>query len=160
MQTNFGGVLTINGVPAGEELGQYAFRRQLEGADGSCMIVVATDAPADARNLKRMAKRAMLGMGRTGGIASNGSGDYAIAFSTAGGLRVPYEVENPVQEQRILHNEAMSPLFLATIEATEEAIINSLFAAEPMAGHRGSVEALPVGKLIELMKKYNRLKER
>ena len=157
VQTNFGGVLTINGVPVGRELKQYAFRRQLEeNGDGSCMIVVATDAPLDARNLKRLAKRAMLGLGRTGGIASNGSGDYVIAFSTAEGLRVPYNMESPVLNQSILHNDAISPLFLAVIEATEEAVINSLFAAETMTGNGRTVEELPVDEVLELMKKYGR----
>lgn len=157
VQTNFGGVLTINGVPVGRELKQYAFRRQLEeNGDGSCMIVVATDAPLDARNLKRLAKRAMLGLGRTGGIASNGSGDYVIAFSTAEGLRVPYNMESPVLNQSILHNDAISPLFLAVIEATEEAVINSLFAAETMTGSGRTVEELPVDEVLELMKKYGR----
>ncbi len=157
VQTNFGGVLTINGVPVGRELKQYAFRRQLEeNGDGSCMIVVATDAPLDARNLKRLAKRAMLGLGRTGGIASNGSGDYVIAFSTAEGLRVPYNMESPVLNQSVLHNDAISPLFLAVIEATEEAVINSLFAAETMTGSGRTVEELPVDEVLELMKKYGR----
>ena len=157
VQTNFGGVLTINGVPVGRELKQYAFRRQLEeNGDGSCMIVVATDAPLDARNLKRLAKRAMLGLGRTGGIASNGSGDYVIAFSTAEGLRVPYNMESPVLNQSVLHNDAISPLFLAVIEATEEAVINSLFAAETMTGNGRTVEELPVDEVLELMKKYGR----
>jgi len=159
VQSNFGGVLTIAGVPAGEELGQYAFQRQLDDADGSCMIVVATDAPLDARNLKRLAKRAMLGLGRTGGIASNGSGDYVIAFSTAGQLRVPYEMEAPTLSREVLHNDALSPLFLAAIEATEEAIVNSLFAAKSMTGHRGRIEALPLERVLEIMKKYHRLHE-
>lgn len=159
VQSNFGGVLTIDGVPVGQELGQYAFQRQLEDADGSCMIVVATDAPLDARNLKRLAKRAMLGLGRSGGIASNGSGDYVVAFSTAEQLRVPYRMEKPTLTREVLHNDALSPLFLGAIEATEEAIINSLFAAESMAGHRGRIEALPVERVLELMKKYNRRHE-
>jgi D-aminopeptidase len=154
VQTNFGGVLTINGAPVGQALGQYAFRRQLaDSGDGSCMMVVATDAPLDARNLKRLAKRAMLGLARTGGIASNGSGDYVIAFSTAEGLRVPYQVDTALLQQEVLHNDRVSPLFLATIEATEEAIINSLFAAETMTGSGHTVEVLPVEKVLEMMKK-------
>jgi D-aminopeptidase len=157
VQSNFGGVLTIDGVPVGVELEQYSYKNQLENADGSCMIVVATDAPLDARNLKRLAKRAVLGLGRTGGIASNGSGDYVIAFSTAENLRVPYRMQTPVQEYAVLHNDALSPLFMATIEATEEAIINSLFAAGTMKGHRGTIEALPVERVLEMMRKYNRL---
>ncbi|MEO0734125.1 MAG: P1 family peptidase, partial [Bacteroidota bacterium] len=136
VQTNFGGVLQIAGVPVGQALEQYYFRDELEShADGSCMIVVATDAPLGPRNLERLAKRAMLGLARTGGIASNGSGDYVVAFSTAnritGGQRV--------REVRELANAGMSPLFLAVIEATEEAIINSLFAAATMVGRDGNV---------------------
>lgn len=152
VQSNFGGVLTINGKPVGQELGRYYFKDQVEGsADGSCMMVVATDAPLDARNLKRVAKRAMLGLARTGGIASNGSGDYVIAFSTAEGLRVPYSAKGPTLDQEVLHNDHMSPIFLATIEATEEAIINSLFAAKTMTGSGHTVEALPVKQVLEMM---------
>lgn len=159
VQTNFGGVLSIDGVPVGEELGQYIFRRQLEdNGDGSCMIVVATDAPLDARNLERLAKRAFLGLGRSGGIASNGSGDYVIAFSTAEGLRVPYEPTGTLLRQEVLHNAAVSPLFLAAIEATEEAVINSLFAAETMTGNGVTIEALPVPRVLDIMRKYNRLR--
>lgn len=158
VQTNFGGVLQIDGVPIGKELGKHYLKDQLnETPDGSCMIVVATDAPLDSRNLKRLAKRAMLGLARTGGIASNGSGDYVIAFSTAEALRIPYRMKDRLQTQAVLHNDAMSPLFLATIESTEEAILNSLFAAETMEGQRGRVEALPKDKVIDLLKLYNRL---
>lgn len=154
VQTNFGGVLTINGAAVGQALEKYAFRSQLEDSgDGSCMMVVATDAPLDARNLKRLAKRAMLGLARTGGIASNGSGDYVIAFSTAEGLRVPYRAGQGLLRQEILHNDRISPLFLATIEATEEAIINSLFAAKTMTGNGHTVEALPVERVLELLKR-------
>lgn len=153
VQTNFGGVLTINGAPIGKKLGQYAFKNQLEDqGDGSCMIVVATDAPLDARNLQRLAKRAMLGLARTGGIASNGSGDYVIAFSTAAELRVPYQSrDTPLLTQQLLHNDRMSPLFMATIEATEEAIINSLFAAETMTGNGYNVPALPIEQVLPLL---------
>ena len=154
VQSNFGGVLSINGAPIGQELDQYYFKNHLEeSADGSCMIVIATDAPLDSRNLKRLAKRAMLGLARTGGIASNGSGDYAIAFSTAKELRIPYHATQAKLPQEVLHNDRMSPLFLATIEATEEAIINSLFAAETMTGSGHTVKALPVDRVLELMKK-------
>ncbi|PHN05391.1 DmpA family aminopeptidase [Flavilitoribacter nigricans] len=152
VQTNFGGVLTINGKPVGQELGQYYFKRQIEGsADGSCMMVLATDAPLDARNLKRVAKRAMLGLARTGGIASNGSGDYVIAFSTAESLRIPYSPEKRTLTQEVLHNDVVSPIFLATIEATEEAIINSLFAARTLTGSGHTVEALPVERVLQMM---------
>lgn len=154
VQSNFGGVLNIAGVPVGQNLGRYYFRDQLQNdADGSCMIVVATDAPLDARNLERLAKRAMLGLARTGGIASNGSGDYVIAFSTATELRVPYRNEGRLIQQTVLHNDAMSPLFLATIEATEEAIINSLFAAETMTGNGRSIEQLPIDQVLEWLPK-------
>ena len=159
-QTNFGGVLTIDGVPVGEELKKFYLSDQLyENADGSCMIIVATDAPLDARNLERLAKRAFMGLAKTGGIASNGSGDYVIAFSADSSLRVPYNAPDML-EQKVLSNDAVSPLFMAAIEATEEAIINSLLAAETMKGKNGrTVEALLKDKLIEIMKKYNRIKK-
>lgn len=160
VQTNFGGVLEINGAPIAKELNNYPFRDKiLNDADGSCMIVVMTDAPLDARNLKRLAKRAMLGLAKTGGIASNGSGDYVIAVSTAKENFVAHADEALSQKVEVLKNEAMTPLFLATIEATEEAILNSLFAAETMTGRDGhTIEALPVDRVLDIMKKYNRLK--
>lgn len=158
VQTNFGGVLQIGGVPVGQELEQFYLREQLTGSpDGSCMMVVATDAPLDARNLERLAKRAMLGLARTGGIASNGSGDYVIAFSTAPGLRVPYRMATSTLQQEVLHNDAVSPLFLATIEATEEAIVNSLFAARTMEGSGITVPGLPVDKVMDIMRRYGRI---
>lgn len=151
VQTNFGGNLQIAGVPVGEKLGKYPFRDALEKSDGSCMIVVATDAPVLERNLERMAQRAMMGLAKTGGIASNGSGDYVIAFSTAVGLRISHS--NPplsLQKAEFLGNEDMTALFMAVIEATEEAIINSLFAAESMTGKDGRVvEALPKAQILE-----------
>ncbi len=151
VQTNFGGVLQINGMPAGKWLGQYYLSNLLnEKPDGSCMMVVATDAPLDARNLERLGKRAFLGLAKTGGIASNGSGDYVIAFSTAKQNRVPHRMNNAILQPQFLHNEAVSPLFMATIEATEEAIINSLFAAETMTGKNGrTVEAFPVEEFLK-----------
>lgn len=157
VQTNFGGVLTVDGIPVGEEMKKYAFADELTAkADGSCMMVVATDAPLDARNLERLAKRAFMGLARTGGIASNGSGDYVIAFSTDTALRIPFNGQ-PFLNQRLLSNDAVTPLFMASIEATEEAIINSMFAAETMKG-RGtkSVEALPIEELKKIFLKYNR----
>ena len=158
VQTNFGGVLQIDGVPVGERLGRYYLRDQVEGSpDGSCMIVVATDAPLDARNLKRLAKRAFLGLGKTGGIASNGSGDYIIAFSTAPGLRIPYRAEGPLLDQKVLGNHSVSPIFMAAIEATEEAVINSLFAAETVVTPHYTIEQLPVEKVLEIMKKHGRI---
>lgn len=153
VQTNFGGVLKVDGVPIGKTLGKHYLSDQLNRSpDGSCMIVVATDAPLGSRNLERLAKRAMLGLARTGGIASNGSGDYVIAFSTDESVRVPYEVGNPVRQVAVLRNDAMSPLFMATIEATEEAILNSLFHAETMTGRDGhQVTALPVDEVLRIM---------
>ncbi len=159
VQTNFGGVLQVNGVPVGEELKQYFLNDQLnDPADGSCMIVVATDAPLTSRNLERLAKRAIFGLAKTGGIASNGSGDYVIAFSTAKQLRVPHSNPTKFYEAIELRNDDVSPLFLAVIEATEEAIINSMFAAQTTKGANGIIQALPVDKVLELSKKYNKLK--
>jgi len=146
-------------VPVGKELGKFDFSDQLlNNVDGSCMIVVATDAPLANRNLLRLAKRAMLGLGKTGGIASNGSGDYVIAFSTSEELRVPHASTNAVTNNPGLQNDETSPLFMAAIEATEEAIINSLFAAKTTIGRKGNkAEALPLDKVIPILKKYNRL---
>ena len=159
VQTNFGGILQIDGAPVGRELGQFYLSDQLDySPDGSCMIIVATDAPVDARNLKRIAKRAMLGLAKTGGIASNGSGDYVIAFSTHPDLRIPYQSSSPFLEQKVLRNSAISPLFLATIEATEEAIINSLFAAKTIKYKKRVVKALPIEKVLEIMNKYQKVK--
>ena len=108
----------------------------------------------------RLAKRAILGMGKTGGIESNGSGDYVIAFSTADSLRIPYTVNKEIINNPVLQNDAMSPLFMATIEATEEAIINSLFAAQTVIGRNGNkAEALPLDKVIPILKKYNRIEK-
>jgi D-aminopeptidase len=158
VQSNFGGILTINGAPVGRELGQYSFRRETGGADsdptpdGSIMMVVATDAPLDSRNLERLASRALLGLGRTGGIESNGSGDYVIAFSTAESVRrTGRESVRPFED---LSNDAMTPLFQAVAEATEEAIYNSLFRAEPVEGARGVVEALPLDRTLEILRRY------
>jgi D-aminopeptidase len=156
VQTNFGGVLQIDGVPVGEELKQYFGSQHLkDSADGSCMIVVATDAPVDARNLERMAKRAMMGLAKTGGIASNGSGDYVIAFSSDTALRIPYATSEKTQTVTLLRNDEMSPLFMAVIEATEEAIINSLFKAETTKGkEQHVVEALPLDKVTKILKQH------
>src|SRR5690606_34142685 len=150
-QTNFGGLLKVDGLDVGKQLGHYPDRYRYS-PDGSCMLVVMTDAPLDARNLERLAKRAMLGLARTGGIASNGSGDYVIAVSTAEQCRIPYESKDPVQLFPTLGNDHITPLFQAVIEATEEAILNSLFAAAPMQGHQGNkVEALPLEKVLGLL---------
>ncbi|MFN8348312.1 MAG: P1 family peptidase [Spirosomataceae bacterium] len=158
VQTNFGGVLEVAGVPVGVELGKYTFKESLDkSGDGSCMIVVATDAPLDARNLKRLAKRALIGLGKTGGIMSNGSGDYVIAFSTA--YRIAHESSSSLEEMKLLRNDDTSPLFLAGIEATEEAILNSLFAAETTKGYRGhTIEKLPIPKVTEILKKYGKVR--
>ena len=156
VQTNFGGALQIDGVPVGEELKKFYLSDRLNDlADGSCMIVVATDAPLDSRNLERLAKRAFMGLAKTGGIASNGSGDYVIAFSSHPPVRVLHESRELLQPQNVLRNDETSPLFMAAIEATEEAILNSLFKAETMKGKNGrSVEALPLDKVIPILKKY------
>lgn len=154
VQSNFGGNLQIGGVPVGEKLGKYPFRDALEKSDGSCMIVVATDAPILERNLERLAQRAMMGLAKTGGIASNGSGDYVIAFSTSEGLRIPHSIASQsLQEAAFLGNEDLTALFLGVIEATEEAIVNSLFAAESMTGKDGRViESLPKAQVLEWVK--------
>jgi D-aminopeptidase len=151
VQSNYGGVLTIDGAPVGRELGRYAFRPvemakepRVEDADGSCMIVVATDAPLTARDLKRLAARGVFGLARTGSSYSNGSGDFAIAFST-------------VRDGRpALPTDALSPLFQAALEATEEAVYNSLLRATPVTGNGRTVEALPIDKLRVILKKYGR----
>lgn len=171
VQTNFGGVLTIKGAPIGQELGRYYLREELQAAGssasrvatdkatGSVMIVVATDAAVDARNLKRLAARAMLGIGRTGSAGSNGSGDYVIAFSTAPELRILMPKNSSLAEQKpqmvqTLSNEVMSPLFLAVIEATEEAVYNSMFRARTVTGRGHTVEELPIEKTVEILRKY------
>lgn len=178
VQTNFGGVLTIDGAPIGVELGRYYLKNLVENkekissqnvekkndtndlADGSIIIVVATDAPLDARQLKRLAARTMLGMARTGGSASNGSGDYAIAFSTAPEVRIkPTTVETDSRNVKLLTNDAMSPLFLAVIEATEEAIYNSMFRATTVTGfEKHTIEALPIDKTVEILRKNGKIK--
>lgn len=151
VQSNYGGDLRICGAPVGREL-----RAGSQGADGSVIVVVATDAPVDARNLRRMAARTMLGLGRTGSAASNGSGDYAIAFSTAPELRIP--AGGALQPARLVSNEAMSPLFLAVIEATEEAVYNSLLRATTVSGRGRKVEALPVERTVEILRRYGALR--
>ena len=175
VQTNFGGILTINGAPVGRELGQYYLKEQLSGkdfspktptnlslsnsADGSVIIVIATDAPIDHRNLQRLAARSMLGLARTGAAGSNGSGDYAIAFSTAPELRIRTAAGNRASKSNVilLSNDAMSPLFLAVIEATEEAIYNSLFRATTTTGRGHTVEALPIDRTLEILRRHSAL---
>ncbi len=165
VQTNFGGVLTINGAPVGQELGQYYLKDSLGQArsstvenlaDGSIIIVIATDAPVDHRNLERIAARSMLGLARTGAAATNGSGDYAIAFSTSPDVRIR-TTQNPAvisRDVKLLTNDSLSPIFLAVIEATEEAIYNSLFMATTTTGKGRRVEALPLDRTIEILKKH------
>ncbi len=156
VQTNFGGDLIIEGSPIGRALGKYPYANHLsDNGDGSCMIVVMTDAPLDARNLERLGARAMLGMGRTGASMSNGSGDYVIAVSTHPAMRMPHDVNEYSSYSGVpLHNDQMSPLFLAVIEATEEAIINSLFVAETMIGRDGhKIEALPIEIVLPLLRR-------
>lgn len=160
VQTNFGGVLQLDGVPVGEEMKKFYLKDQLSGADGSCMMVVATDAPLDARNLERLAKRAFMGLAKTGGIASNGSGDYVIAFSAHPGVRIPHSSQKPTDTVTLLRNDELSPLFMAVIEATEEAILNSLFKAESMKGKNNrTVEALPVDEVLKIMGSHNMIQK-
>jgi len=160
VQTNHGGNFQINGIPVGQKLKESSGRdsanpgmAQEPMTEGSCMVVVATDAPLDSRNLKRLAKRALLGIARTGGYYSGSSGDYAIAFSTAKEVRIPHRLASPTQTVTLLRNDNMSSLFLAAAEAAEEAILNSLFKAQRMEGRDGHVvEALPLDKIKELIK--------
>jgi D-aminopeptidase len=168
VQSNYGGVLTINGAPVGRELGRYYLKDELtepaterpaqpNQPDGSIIIVIATDAPLDARNLNRLAARAMMGLARTGAAGSNGSGDYAIAFSTAADVRIRSLAQNERNTPRsvkTLANDAVSPLFLAVIEATEEAIYNSLFRATTTTGRGKTVEALPLDRTLEILRRH------
>jgi D-aminopeptidase len=165
VQTNFGGNLVIAGVPIGKELGKVypevasavkhpAGDSALPTPDGSCMIVVATDAPLDHRNLNRLAARAMLGMARTGSSGTNGSGDYVIAFSSSPDVRIVFG-EPVYRPKELLSNESMSPLFEAVIEATEEAIYNSMFRAHDVTGNGHTIKALPLQETIELLRKHN-----
>ncbi len=155
VQANFGGVLQIDGIPVGEKMGWYPYKNEMQKSDGSCMIVVATDAPLDSRNLKRMSKRAMLGLARTGGYASNGSGDYVIAFSTFAKNFDSYLPNDQIQQKDQLHNDQMSPLFLAVVESTEEAILNALFMAEiPPGFENKGINTIPVDTVIAMLKAY------
>jgi D-aminopeptidase len=164
VQSNYGGVLQILGAPVGKELGRYAFRQQVDtapsrqkddGADdgaGSIMIVVATDAPLSDRNLRRLASRAIMGLSRTGSSASSGSGDYVVAFSTNAGVRRPWNARRLSTEE--LANEETSALFQAVVEATEEAIYNSLLKATTVTSNGRTVEALPIDRVREILTKY------
>lgn len=156
VQTNFGGILTINGAPVGERLKNYYMAEDVPYVvDGSCMIVIATDAPLSVNNLRRLAKRSFLAFGKVGSFSSNGSGDYSIAFTTHPQHRIPYRSEKAVQEVPVLRDDQMSPLFLAVVEATEEAIYNSLFMAEDMNGYQNhSVKALPIQETLQILKEH------
>ena len=158
VQTNYGGVLTVAGVPVGQALGRYFLKDELSGgsADGSVIIVIATDAPLSDRNLERLARRAFLGIARTGSPMTNGSGDYAIAFSTSADVR--RTPERRAQQSAIaeLPNEQISPLFEAAVEATEEAVINALFAATSMDGANGRIDALPLDEVLKLYRRGRR----
>lgn len=152
VQTNYGGILRVDGVPVGEELGQYFMKNVVDkgDADGSVIVVLATDAPLSDRNLERLAARAMLAIGRSGSPATNGSGDYMIAFSTAEDVRRGRD-RNPTNG---LDNGQMSPLFQAAVEATEEAILNALFRATTVEGHRGTIEAIDIEAVREIMDRH------
>ncbi|MBA3853715.1 MAG: aminopeptidase [Gemmatimonas sp.] len=156
VQSNFGGILQVLGAPVGRELDQYAFRGAsnsgADDGDGSIMIVVATDAPLSDRNLERLASRAMLGLSRTGSSASNGSGDYVLAFSTAAEVRRAWDAPRLTTTE--IANEQMSALFQAVVEATEEAILNSLFMATTVTGNGRSVEAIPLDRVREVLLRY------
>jgi D-aminopeptidase len=173
VQTNFGGVLTINGAPVGQTLKKYYLKEELERsigsidpqnrADGSIIIVVATDAPVDARNLGRIGARTMLGLARTGASATNGSGDYAIAFSTSPDVRIrPASAAERSMPRTLksLPNDAMSPIFQAVIEATEEAIYNSMFKATTTSARGHTIEALPLDQTIEILRKHGLIASR
>ena len=150
VQTNFGGVFTMGGAPMGRELGKYAYG---SSGNGSCMIVVATDAPLTARDLKRLAARAVFGLGRTGSSYGNGSGDYAIAFSTASSARIRSTGDAPASYQA-LGADAVSPLFEMALEATEEAVYNSLLRATTVKSRFGAAEAIPIDRVKEILARY------
>ena len=165
VQSNYGGVLTMGGAPVGKILGRYSYRPTGQRAggpagkddhgDGSCMIVVATDAPLDARDLKRLAGRAVFGLARTGSSYSNGSGDFAIAFSTAADLRTRFGAST-AQPRTLLPTDGVSPLFQAALEATEEAVYNSLLKATDVTSRSGKAEALPIDRVKEILGRYPR----
>ena len=155
VQTNFGGSLMINGAPVGRELKKSPFSSSIpyDEDEGSCMIVIATDAPLSNRNLKRMAKRVDHAFGRVGAYSSNGSGDYAIIFSTS----KPQLSDKKSFTRKEIKNNSMNGLFMATVEATEEAIINSLFMAETVSSKYGKMEELPIDETMKILKKYRAL---
>ncbi len=163
VQSNFGGVLQVSGAPVGRELGRYAFQQAVaahagaekradDRGDGSIIIVIATDAPLGDRNLRRLAARGMMGLGRTGSSASNGSGDYVLAFSTAESVRRPFDASR--LETAELSNEQMGAVFQAAVEAVEEAIYDSLFMATTVSGNGQTVEAIPLDRVREVLRRY------
>jgi D-aminopeptidase len=158
VQSNYGGVLMMDGAPVGKELGRYSYSPAApagaDAGDGSCMIVVATDAPLDARDLERLAARAIFGLARTGSSYSNGSGDFAIAFSTAPELRVRSGSNTP-QPRTLLPTDGVSPLFQAALEATEEAVYNSLLKATTVVSRVGKAEAIPIDRVREILRKHH-----
>jgi D-aminopeptidase len=158
VQTNYGGVLNVAGVPVGQALGQFYLKDELSKAsgDGSCIVVIATDAPLSDRNLERLAHRGLLGIARTGSPMTNGSGEYAVAFSTNVDVRRTPERRSTPSAVVDLPNDEMSPLFEAAVEAAEEAAINSLFAAVPMDGNGRHIDALPVDEVVKLYRRARR----
>ena len=158
VQTNYGGVLQVAGVPIGQALGQYYLKDELSKAsgDGSCIVVIAIDAPLSDRNLERLAHRGLLGIARTGSPMTNGSGEYAVAFSTNLDVRRTPERRGKPSPIVDLPNDQMSPLFEAAVEAAEEAAINSLFAAAPMDGNGHHIDALPIDRVVKLYKRARR----
>ena len=163
VQSNFSGVLNVGGAPVGKKLGQYYLEdlvKESDGEHGSCMIVLATDAPLDARQLGRLARRALLGLAAVGSPMTHGSGDYAIAFSTDERVRVPYADRRLSRTLPVLRESALSPLFQAAKETTEEAVLNSLFRATTVTGFRGrTVEAIPIDRVVEICKRYGVITE-
>ncbi len=155
-QTNFGGILQVLGAPVGKALGRYSFQRDVqspnERGDGSCVMVIATDAPLSDRNLRRLASRALMGLARTGSSAANGSGDYVLAFSTNPKVRRPITAQRLTLEE--LNNEQMSGLFQAAVETTEEAILNSVFAATTVTANGHTVEAIPLDRVREVLEHF------
>jgi D-aminopeptidase len=157
-QTNFNGILSVAGAPVGKELGRYLLKDEAErpraGDDGSCMLVLATDAPLDARQLKRIARRALLGLAGVGSPMTHGSGDYCIAFSTEPSLRTSPAARSATRTAVLLRDEALTPYFQAAREATEEAVLNSLFMATTVTGHRGTAEAIPLDRVEAICRRH------
>ncbi len=164
VQTNFGGILTVNGAPVGKELGRYYLKEHIadkSSEGGSCMIVVATDAPLDARQLTRVARRALLGLAAVGSPMTHGSGDYVVAFSTNRAVRVAHQAADRTRTVQLLRDETLSPLFQATREAVEEAVINSMLKATTVTGQKGRTsEALPIDRLVEICKQYGAIQRK